>query len=76
VTTWIGIDVSKLTLDICWFDHSEPVFLKVPNGPAGFKSLLSKLPALSHLVMEATELSPLIRTDYAAHLASYSAGQQ
>jgi hypothetical protein len=23
-----------------------------------------------------TELSPLIRTDYAAHLASYSAGQQ
>ena len=52
--TWIGIDVSKLTLDICWFDQEEPVFLKVPNGPAGFKFLLSKLPDMSHLVMEAT----------------------
>lgn len=52
--TWVGIDVSKLTLDICWFDQGEPTFLKVPNGAAGFNSLFSKLPDSPHLVMEAT----------------------
>lgn len=52
--TWIGIDVSKLTLDVCWFIQGQPTFLKVPNGPAGFGALLSKLPESAHLVMEAT----------------------
>lgn len=52
--TWIGIDVSKLTLDVCWFVQGEPTFLKVPNGPAGFGALLSKLPESAHLVLEAT----------------------
>ena len=51
---WIGIDVSKLTLDVCWFVQGEPAFLKVPNTPAGFGFLLSKLPEFAHLVMEAT----------------------
>jgi len=54
VKTWIGIDVSKLTLDVCWFIQGQPTFLKVPNGPAGFGALLSKLPESAHLVMEAT----------------------
>jgi transposase len=54
VKTWIGIDVSKLTLDICWFEQGEPTFMKVPNTPAGFKALFSKLPESPHLVMEAT----------------------
>jgi transposase len=54
VKTWVGIDVSKLTLDVCWFEGGEPTFLKVANGPAGFAALYAKLPALAHLVMEAT----------------------
>lgn len=52
--TWVGIDVSKLTLDVCWFAEGEPTFLKVLNGPAGFGALFSKLPESAHLVMEAT----------------------
>jgi transposase len=52
--TWVGIDVSKLTLDVCWYVQEEPVFLKVSNDVKGFESLLSKLPAAPHVVMEAT----------------------
>jgi transposase len=52
--TWVGIDVSKLTLDACWFTDGRPSFLKVANDAEGFKALLTNLPALSHLVMEAT----------------------
>lgn len=51
---WIGIDVSKLTLDVCWYVQGEPTFLKLTNGPAGFEALLSKLPSASHVVLEAT----------------------
>ena len=52
--TWVGVDVSKLTLDLCWFLEDEPVFLKVSNDSSGFKLLFSKLPINPHLVMEAT----------------------
>lgn len=52
--TWVGIDVSKLTLDICWFVHGEPTFFKVSNDTAGFRALALKLPPSPHLVMEAT----------------------
>ena len=52
--TWVGVDISKLTLDLCWFEVEEPFFLKVSNDAIGFRQLLSKLPPLAHLVMEAT----------------------
>ena len=52
--TWVGIDVSKLTLDACWFTGGNPSFLKVANDEAGFKVLLTHLPPFPHLVMEAT----------------------
>lgn len=52
--TWIGVDVSKLTLDVCWFDNGNAVHLKILNDAQGFKVLLSKLPQYPHLVMEAT----------------------
>jgi transposase len=52
--TWVGVDVSKLTLDLCWFMEDEPVFMKVSNDAPGFKLLFSKLPPNPHLVMEAT----------------------
>lgn len=52
--TWVGIDVSKATLDVCWFIQGEPVFLKLANNAAGFGFLLSALPDTPHLVLEAT----------------------
>lgn len=52
--TWVGLDVSKLTLDACWFMEGKPLFLKVANDEAGFKALLLSLPPLPHVVMEAT----------------------
>jgi transposase len=52
--TWVGVDVSKLTLDLCWFLEDKPVFLKVSNEAIGFNLLFSKLPSNPHLLMEAT----------------------
>ena len=52
--TWIGVDVSKLTLDICWFKDGSPTYLKISNDSNGFKELRTKLPEGAHLVMEAT----------------------
>jgi len=51
---WVGVDVSKLTLDICWFTAGNPTHLKVTNDPSGFRELLNNLPVDSHVVMEAT----------------------
>lgn len=51
---WVGVDVSKLTLDICWFNAGNPTYLKVTNDPSGFRELLNNLPVDSHIVMEAT----------------------
>jgi len=51
---WIGVDVSKKTLDVCWFEEGSPTHLKVSNDLPGFKELRSKLPAGAHIVMEAT----------------------
>ena len=52
--TWVGIDVSKLTLDVCWFTQDAPIFLKMPNTPAGFGALFAKLPDDVQIVLEAT----------------------
>ena len=52
--TWVGIDVSKLTLDVCWFTQDAPIFLKMPNTPAGFSALFAQLPDDVQVVMEAT----------------------
>lgn len=52
--TWIGVDVSKSTLDICWFDGASPIHLKVSNCPRGFKEVQARLPSEAHVVMEAT----------------------
>lgn len=51
---WVGIDVSKLTLDVHWVEDGNAIYFKVPNSAIGFESLLSKLPQCPHLVMEAT----------------------
>jgi len=52
--TWVGVDVSKLTLDICWFSNGNPTYLKISNDSQGYRELLLQLPENPHLVMEAT----------------------
>lgn len=47
---YIGIDVSKDTLDI----HGIPKLNQVPNTAAGHRKIISQTPAGSHIVFEAT----------------------
>ena len=52
--TWIGIDVSKKTLDVSWKVGGTVKHLKVSNDKTGFLVLVKKVPSDSHFVMEAT----------------------
>jgi transposase len=51
---WVGIDVSKDTLDCGWFEKGERKHFQVANNSAGFAKLLAKSPSESRFVMEAT----------------------
>lgn len=52
--SYIGIDVSKATLDVCFDDHDT--MATMPNTPDGCKSLIKQLKQYEnvHVVMEAT----------------------
>ena len=52
--TWVGIDVSMETLDLGWLVGKEKRHVKVSNDKEGFQTILSKVPAESMFVMEAT----------------------
>lgn len=52
--TWIGIDVSKETLDFGWTENGSKKHFQVPNTLDGFESALSKAPSDGKFVMEAT----------------------
>lgn len=54
MSTWIGIDVSKETLDFAWILDSVKAHQKVPNSEKGFMQMLEAAPADSCYVMEAT----------------------
>jgi len=55
MTTWIGIDVSRLHLDAGWIDEQgKKVHRRVLNSEKGFAALLQEVPATAHFVMEAT----------------------
>lgn len=49
----IGIDVSKTTLDVAFFDEKW-IHFTVSNSKAGFKTLLKRISNTSHCVMEAS----------------------
>ena len=52
---FIGIDVSKLTLDLCIEQKEEVVkHLKVKNSEEGFLEILKQLPEGGHCVMESS----------------------
>ena len=54
MSEFVGIDVSKLQLDVCL--HSVGTVFSVPNAEAGFKELCERLQAVSPqlVVLEAT----------------------
>jgi transposase len=55
MTTWIGIDVSRLQLDAGWIDEDgKKVHKRVSNSQKGFAALLQEAPATAHFIMEAT----------------------
>lgn len=54
MSTWIGIDVSKETLDFAWTLNGVKAHQKVPNSEKGFLQMLEAAPADSCYLMEAT----------------------
>lgn len=55
MASWMGIDVSKLVLDICLLaDTGEIKQLRVSNDALGFEKLLTLLEKDCHVVFEAT----------------------
>ena len=52
--TWVGIDVSRLTLDIGWLKDGKRVHKQILNSRRGFEEMMEAVPADSHFVMEAT----------------------
>lgn len=51
---WVGIDVSKDTLDFGFIADGRKFHRKVPNTRKGFAEILKEVPATAHFVMEAT----------------------
>ncbi|MCP4245101.1 MAG: IS110 family transposase [bacterium] len=54
MSVFVGIDVSKKTLDVAWFSGHRRVHLKVSNSLDGFTALVQQCPSEVHFVMEAT----------------------
>lgn len=56
MVTWIGIDVSKESLDVAWTSADQTQRLSTVNAHVGFASLIRQLPppAESRVVVEAT----------------------
>jgi transposase len=54
--TWVGIDVSKDSLDVAWTSAGQTRRLSAANSPAGLATLLGQLPeaASAKIVVEAT----------------------
>ena len=60
MTAWIGIDVSKATLDVALLRERDQQHTQVPNTKAGFRTLHNFLkkrcPESGHVCLEATGL--------------------
>lgn len=51
INQFIGIDVSKKTIDICFLTEEKELYFQVPNHKKGFKSLLSSLKKEGKLIL-------------------------
>ena len=49
----LGIDVSKLTLDLCLLRHSRPLHARFENSPQGHRAMLAWLAARDERTPEA-----------------------
>jgi len=54
MTTWVGIDVSRLNLDIGWLEDGKRVHKRILNCQRGFEEMIEATPVDAHFVMEAT----------------------
>jgi transposase len=53
-TTVCGIDVSKLTLEVCYNRESELIRFKTKNNSDGYKTLIEKIGNKCSCIMEST----------------------
>lgn len=51
---YVGVDISKETLDAAWYDQEKLQHVKLPNSPEGFKLLIISCGQSGHYVMEGT----------------------
>lgn len=51
---YVGIDVSKKTLDIAWLEDGKRIHFKTSNTTVGFEEITQRCPHKAHFVMEAT----------------------
>jgi transposase len=54
MSTWIGLDVSKDTIDVGFYQEDSLTHFKIKNNLTGFRELKKKTPSDSKFVMEAT----------------------
>jgi len=54
MSTWVGLDISKDTIDVGYFIEEKGFHFKIENTSMGFKKLIKEIPADSQVVMEAT----------------------
>ena len=54
MSIWIGLDISKDTIDVGFFLEEKLVHFKIKNNISGFRKLQKKVPSDSKFIMEAT----------------------
>lgn len=54
MATWVGIDVSKATLDLGWECEGRKCHKQFPNTKKGFQGILEAVPGDANFLMEAT----------------------
>ena len=54
MVTWVGLDISKDTIDVGFIQDEKTLHFKIKNDLAGFKKLLENTPSGSKFVMEAS----------------------
>lgn len=54
MSIWVGLDISKDTIDVGYFIEDKGIHFKVDNNTMGFKKLIKEIPEGSKVVMEAT----------------------
>ena len=54
MSIWIGLDISKDTIDVGFYLEEKLVHFKIKNNISGFRKLQKRAPSNSKFIMEAT----------------------